>query len=287
MADKDIDDVSGTETTGHSWDGIKELNTPLPRWWLYTFYATIIWGIGYVIYYPAIPLIEGSTMGISGHTNRAALKDQLAAVEDGRAEIEAQIAAMPLEDIQANPDLFRYASAGGASMYKVFCSQCHGSGAQGALGFPNLNDDDWIWGGDIESIYTTIAHGVRNDTDYDARFGDMPAFGDVLSGGEVNMVANYVMSLSNTDHDAGLAQDGEQIFLDNCSGCHMENGTGMVEAGAPNLADSLWLYGGSIDDVKAQIKQPQHGVMPPWIEKLGEGKVKQLAIYIHSLGGGE
>ncbi|MEM8837842.1 MAG: cytochrome-c oxidase, cbb3-type subunit III [Pseudomonadota bacterium] len=288
MSEKDIDEISGVETTGHEWDGLKELNNPLPRWWIYTFYATIVFSIGYMLYFPAIPLIEGSTMGISGETNRGNLKVELAAVEAGRQAIEARIADTDLETIRTDEELFRYASAGGESLYKVYCSQCHGSGAQGGPGYPNLNDDDWIWGGDLEAIYTTIAHGVRNEESDEARLSEMPAFGDgILSSGEITDVAHYVASLSGSDHEAARAEAGTEIFLDNCAACHGDAGEGIRDLGGPNLADQLWLYGGSLDQIAAQIANPKHGVMPPWSERLGKGSVKQLAVYIHSLGGGE
>lgn len=287
MSETEIDEISGVETTGHEWDGIKELNNPLPKWWLYTMYATIVWSIGYMLWFPAIPLIEGGTQGISGRTNRGDLKIELAAVEEAKAAVETQIAKTDLEGVRTDPELFRYARAGGESLYKVFCTQCHGSGAVGAPGYPNLNDDDWIWGGDLDAIYTTIAHGVRNDVDDDARFSDMPAFGDILDDGEIKAVANYVRQISNQEHDTKLATAGVEPFLDNCAACHGEEGKGMRDLGAPNLSDALWLYGGTTEQIAAQIANPKHGVMPPWLAKLGDAKIKQLAVYVHSLGGGE
>lgn len=177
MSEKEIDSVTNVETTGHEWDGIKELNNPLPRWWLYTFYACIVFAIGYAVYYPAIPLIEGATQGISGTTTRGELHQEMAEVEAGRADMLEQIRGMDVGEIQANPELARFAAAGGASAFKVYCSQCHGSGAQGAAGYPNLNDDDWLWGGSIDQIAATIRHGVRYEADGDTRYSEMPAFG--------------------------------------------------------------------------------------------------------------
>lgn len=287
MSEKDVDDATGIATTGHEWDGIKELDNPLPRWWLYTMYATIVFAIGYMIWFPAIPLWEEATPGISGRSTRGDLNAELALVQEGKAVIEAKIAETDLEAIRADQELFRYATAGGESFYKVFCTQCHGSGAQGAPGYPNLNDDDWIWGGDLEALYTTIAHGVRNDVDDDARFTEMPNFGEFLSGSEIKAIAHHVRQLSKQDHDATLATAGAELFGDNCAACHADTGRGDREQGAPNLSDTLWLYGGSTDQIAQQIANPKHGVMPPWLGKLGEAKVKQLAIYVHSLGGGE
>ena len=288
MAKSEIDDVSGVETTGHEWDGIKELNNPLPRWWLWTFYACIAFAVGYVIYYPAIPLLEGSTMGISGETNRSLLHAELAQADAAKAGLLSRIESTGLEDIRSNEELFRFAVAGGSSLYKVNCSQCHGSGAQGAPGYPNLNDDDWIWGGDLESIYTTIRHGVRNAEDDDARVSQMPAFGDgVLETPQIADVAQYVLQLSAQDHDAIAAKSGAAIFADNCAACHGDDGKGGREFGAPNLADALWLYGNTGDQIAAQIARPKHGVMPAWGLRLSEAEVRQLSVYVHSLGGGE
>lgn len=289
MSEKEIDEATGVETTGHEWDGIKELNNPMPRWWLWTLYASIVFAIGYMIYYPAIPLLEGSTMGISGHTNRSALKGEMKAVNVRRAQQNKQLTRMSLQDIQKDQKLTRFATAGGASLFKVYCSQCHGSGAQGAPGYPNLNDDDWLWGGDIDAIYTTIKHGVRDGLDDDARDSQMPAFGadEILSRSQMSDIAEFIMQLSGQEHDAPKATSGQALFAEQCASCHGETGKGDREIGAPNLADAISLYGNTRAKILAQLKQPKHGTMPAWIERLNEASVKQLAIFVHSLGGGE
>lgn len=288
MAKNEIDDVTGVETTGHEWDGIRELNNPLPRWWLWTFYVCILFSIGYVLYYPAIPLIEGSTMGISGETNRSLLQAELVKADAAKAGLRSRIETTSLEEIRTTDELFRFAVAGGSSLYKVNCSQCHGSGAQGAPGYPNLNDDDWLWGGDLESIYVTIKHGVRNTDDDDARTSEMPAFGDdVLDQSQIADVTQYVLQLSAQEHDATAAKSGAAIYADNCAVCHGDDGKGGREFGAPNLADALSLYGNNTILIAAQIAKPKHGVMPAWGLKLDEVEVKQLSVFIHSLGGGE
>ncbi|MEO0329647.1 MAG: cytochrome-c oxidase, cbb3-type subunit III [Pseudomonadota bacterium] len=289
MSDREIDEASGVETTGHEWDGIRELDNPMPRWWLWTFYATIVFALGYVIYYPAIPLWEQSTMGISGQTNRLQLKNELATAAEARRDQVTQLREKSLEDIQSDTNLNRFAVAGGASYYKVYCSQCHGSGAQGGPGYPNLNDDDWLWGGDLEAIYTTIAHGVRNGEDDDARDSVMPAFGtdEILERQDIKRVTQYLLKISGSNYDQSLASIGEEIFADNCAACHGNNGLGDREIGAPNLVDAIWLYGGNAEKIEAQIYQPQHGVMPPWQTRLSDDVIKQLTLFVHSLGGGE
>ncbi|MEO0908956.1 MAG: cytochrome-c oxidase, cbb3-type subunit III [Pseudomonadota bacterium] len=289
MTERDVDQTSGIETTGHEWDGIKELNNPLPRWWLWTFYATILFSVGYIIYYPAIPLIETATSGISGQTNRGDLRIEMAAAQSAKAEMLNQIAEKDLESIRADNTLSRFAVAGGASAYKVYCSQCHGSGAQGGPGFPNLNDDDWLWGGDLEAIYTSIKHGIRNTEDEDARESQMPAFGadEILDREEINSVTQYVLQVSGQEFDSTLASAGKEIFVENCAACHGENAAGDRSIGAPNLADAISLYGNTEETIVAQIIQPQHGVMPPWQQRLSDETIKQLAVYVHSLGGGE
>ncbi len=289
MSENEIDETTGVDTTGHEWDGIKELNNPLPRWWLWTFYATIVFAVGYMLYYPAIPLLQGSTMGISGQTNRLQLKNEMAAVNEARQEQVALLRESDLETIQGSEQMARFASAGGASLFKVYCTQCHGSGAAGGPGYPNLNDDDWLWGGDLESIYTSIAHGIRNSEDDDARDSQMPAFGadGILDLDQIGAVTEYVLKLSGQEHDAALAQTGQPVFEENCVACHGEGGLGDREFGGPNLADAISLYGNTRATIRAQIIRPQQGVMPPWVDRLGEAGIKQLAIYVHGLGGGE
>lgn len=284
---KHIDEVSGVSTTGHEWDGIRELDNPMPRWWVWTFYATIVWSIGYTIAYPAWPLISDATKGVLGYSSRQELTTTMEAVSAEQADLRAAIAEKPLDEILADETLRRFATAAGDAAFKVNCSQCHGSGAQGSAGYPNLNDDDWLWGGDIEAIHQTIAHGVRFDGDDDTRFGEMPAFGDILSRDEIRQVAAHVVSFTATPSDPALAEAGAQVYADNCASCHGDAGEGDVTFGAPNLADAIWLYGSSEAEIAAQVRQPKHGVMPAWQERLGDPTVKQLSVYVHSLGGGE
>ncbi|HXV29471.1 MAG TPA: cytochrome-c oxidase, cbb3-type subunit III [Sinorhizobium sp.] len=287
MADKHIDDISGVETTGHEWDGIRELNNPMPRWWVYTFYATILWGIGYAIAYPSWPLLTESTKGMLGYSSRAEVSAELANAKAAQAGNLERIASSTVEEIIADPQLQQFAIAAGASAFKVNCAQCHGSGAAGGQGFPNLNDDDWLWGGKPEEIYQTIAHGIRFAGDGETRVSEMPAFADMLTAEESRQTAAYVVSLTGTPSNPALAEPGKQLFADNCASCHGADAKGGREFGAPNLADAIWLKGEGEQAIIDQMNAPKHGVMPAWLPRIGDTTVKQLAVFVHSLGGGE
>ncbi len=286
MANKRVDEATGTQTVGHEWDGIEELDTPMPRWWVWTFYATIVFAIGYCIAYPAWPMISQGTEGVLGWTSRGALADELEAQEARRAEAVSGLAAMPLEQVQGDEQLMSAALAGGRAAFKVNCVQCHGSGAAGSKGYPNLNDDEWLWGGDLTAIQTTLLDGIRQPGNDDTRFSIMPSFGrdGILTGEQVSQVVDHVMSLSGL----GPANPaGAQLFENNCAICHGPDGKGMREFGAPDLTDAIWLYGSSRDEITYTVHNARNGVMPAWGERLDPVTIKMLAIYVHSLGGGE
>lgn len=287
MSDKHIDEISGVETTGHEWDGIRELNNPMPRWWVITFYVTILWAVGYMIAYPAWPLISSATTGVLGYSSRAEVAKEMAAAEAVQSQYVDRIDQLPVGEIASDPELLQFAMAGGAAAFKVNCVQCHGSGAQGSPGYPNLNDDDWIWGGDIEAIHQTIAHGIRFDADDDTRYSDMPAFADLLEPMQLREVSAYVYSLTGTPSDPALVAPGAEVYAENCAVCHGDDGRGDVEFGAPNLADAIWFYGDTEEGIARQIANPKHGVMPGWAGRLSEPVIKQLAVFVHSLGGGQ
>ena len=286
---REIDQLSGVDTTGHEWDGIKELNNPLPRWWLWTLYLTIIFAIGYMVVYPAIPGLTTNTKGIWGWGSRADLRNQMTAVDQGRQAMNDKIAAMDINAIMADPEARTYAISAGASLFKVNCVQCHGSGAQGGPGYPNLNDDSWLWGGKPDQIVTTLTNGIRVADNPDTRTSQMPAFGKdgLLEPEKINQAANYVRKLANLEHDEGLATAGATVFSENCAACHGENGQGNQDVGAPQLNDAVWLYNSSLEAITTLITNPRHGVMPAWKAKLGDAKVKELAAYVLSLGGGQ
>src|SRR6516225_3033664 len=237
---EDIDNVSGTSTTGHQWDGIRELDTPLPRWWLITFYLTIVWAIGYWVLYPAWPLLA-------------------------------------------------LARARGKTVFGDNCAPCHGSGAAGAKGYPNLNDDDWLWGGTLDQIMQTIRYGARAGN-AKTHEGQMLAFGKegVLKPDQIVTVANYVRSLSGLPTRPGYdAAAGAKIFAENCTACHGENGKGNQELGAPDLTDKIWLYGSDEATIIETITNGRSGVMPAWEGRLDPVTLKAMAVYVHSLGGGK
>ena len=283
------DEISGTSTTGHEWDGIKELNTPLPRWWLYTFYGTVIWALGYTIAYPAWPLLTSATPGILGYSSRANVSDSIEAAKAAQKVNLDKIAAASVDDILKDPQLLSFAQAGGAAAFKVNCVQCHGAGAAGSVGYPNLNDDDWLWGGTPDAIYVTLKNGIRYTDNAETRDSQMPAFGadGILNPEQIGQVAAYTLSLSGEVQDQAAVQAGQTIYVENCASCHGEDGKGGRDFGAPNLTDKIWLYGGTLEQVKAQIARPRMGVMPAWSHRLDDATIKQLSVYVHALGGGE
>lgn len=285
------------ETTGHSWDGIEEYNNPLPRWWLWTFYLTIIWAVIYTIAYPAWPLVTQATQGVLGFSTRADVAEEIEAVNERNAAITERLANVELAALSEDPDLQNFARNAGAAVFRAKCSQCHGAGAAGvqASGYPNLLDDDWLWGGTIDEIAYTVTHGIRNEQSPDTRWSQMPAFGqdEILDETQIAQVVNYVLQISGGEHDASLAAEGETVFLDNCSGCHMEDGTGDPTQGAPNLTDAIWLYGGDEATLTETVENARFGVMPAWAEEYRRGQgldpaeINAVAAYIHGLGGGQ
>ncbi|MBT6099271.1 MAG: cytochrome-c oxidase, cbb3-type subunit III [Marinovum sp.] len=286
MKTPEKDPHTEVETTGHSWDGIEELNTPLPRWWLWTFYATIIWGLIYIAAYPALPFFGSTSNGFLGWSARSSLEADLQQHIDRHASLNNTLVDAELSNLQTGQELRQYALARGAAVFTANCSQCHGAGAGGTVGYPNLLDNDWLWGGSLESITYIINHGIRNTSDPDAQFSEMPAFGEFLEEDDITSLTQFVTQLAQAKTKE-LNIDENTLFVENCSGCHGQNATGNESLGAPDLTDAIWLYGADSDSVEKTITDGRFGVMPAWGQRLSEADLRAVSIYVHALGGGE
>jgi cytochrome c oxidase cbb3-type subunit 3 len=284
-----IDEKTGTLTVGHEWDGIEELDTPMPRWWLWTFYATVFFALVYIVLYPALPMLTRATAGTLGWTSQGQLEKELAEDRARRAPLLSAIANTPVERIADDPRLLAAATEGGRAAFKVNCSQCHGSGAAGGKGYPNLADDDWLWGGDPAAIQQTITHGVRFAGDDQTRTSQMPAFGrdGILKPEEIDDLVSFVRVASRQETASASSRRGSALFQTNCAVCHGPAATGNRSLGAPNLTDPIWLYGGDRPSLTQTIGNARYGVMPAWHRQLDAVTIKMLTVYIHSLGGGE
>jgi len=288
-AEGKVDEHTGMTTTGHDWDGIQELNTPLPRWWLWTWYACIVWGIFYMIAYPAWPLMTTYTKGVLGYASRDAIEQDMAALKVMRGSVVGQIETASLADLEKSPAMLTTARALGKAAFGTNCAPCHGQGAQGGKNYPNLNDDQWMWGGSLEQIHQTIAYGIRNEHDQ-SRQGPMPAFGKdgIIPKADIPVIAAYVITLSGGKPEGtfDLAK-GQKLYAENCAACHGDQGKGNPEVGSPNLTSNIWLYGGDQKTIEETITNGRGGVMPGWAGRLDPATVKALAVYVHTLGGGQ
>lgn len=298
MASVEKDPVTGRYTTGHEWDGIRELNSPLPRWWILVFWVCVIWSIGYWILMPSWPLLNGYTPGVLGYSSRADLEGEIAAQKAERAVWLNRIESMPAAAIETDPELLTYARAGGRIAFDENCAPCHGIGGVGAFGYPTLADDEWLWGGTIDEIEQTIKFGVRNSNP-NSHQSEMPKFGadGILTPEQIEQVADYVLTVADRAPVATLP--GAAIFAENCAVCHGETGDGNKEIGAPALSNQIWLYASKLGNQKpevrhaeiratviSQVTRPRHGAMPAWSERLAPGTIRMLAVYVHTLGGG-
>lgn len=289
MAEVERDKVTGTATTGHEWDGIKELDTPMPRWWVLVFYATILFAVGYTIAYPAWPTLHGYTKGLLGYNSHAEYFKEAKIAAAAQKQYVDRIAAASVDQIGADPQLLEFAMAGGKAVFAENCAQCHGAGGQGQRNYPVLADDNWLWGGKLSDIEKTVRHGIRSPSDGDTRVSDMPRFGAdaVLKPEQISDVADYVLSLSTTTADAEGAKRGADIFAQNCAACHGDKAQGNPEVGAPTLSDQIWQFGGTKADIVAQVTKPHQGVMPAWQGRLTDVQIKMVTTYVHNLGGGQ
>lgn len=289
MSEKDIDEHTGIETTGHSWDGIKELNNPLPRWWVILFWVSIIWSVFYWVLMPSWPGITGHLKGVRNHSERENVEVAMAALEEQRSEqMQRVLAVDDIGEIENDPDLLQYAMVAGESIFGDNCATCHGGGGQGFVGYPNLVDDDWIWGGDFDAIQQTLHYGIRS-THPQTRYNLMQAYGrdGLLTGDQIDDLVEYVISLSGGEADSAAVERAAPVFAQQCTICHGADGRGDQAQGAPNLADAIWLYGGDRVSLQQTLYEGRGGVMPAWTDRLTDEQIKALAIYVHSLGGGE
>lgn len=289
MTNAEIDKETGVETTGHSWDGLKELNNPLPRWWLIVFFVSIVWSIGYWVLMPAWPGITGYTKGIRNHSERANVAAAIATLNESRAGTLEKLASITsAAEVEQDPELLQFTMAAGKSLFGDNCATCHGAGGQGFPGYPNLNDDDWIWGGTFEQIRATIRHGARSG-DAEAHNNIMLAYGreGALNSAALGDMVEYVISLSGGDADVAAVARARETFSTVCAACHGAEGKGDVALGAPNLTDQIWLYGGDREAVRTTLYNGRAGVMPAWQGRLSDAQIAALAVYVHSLGGGQ
>lgn len=274
--------------TGHEWDGIREYDNPLPRWWLWVFYASIAFAVGYWVLMPAWPGLHGFTPGLLHQSDRVNVEKDLKALAVQRGAEGAMLKTASLEKIEADRDLQAYALGVGQSIFGDNCATCHGTGGTGARGYPNLRDDVWLWGGSLEDIQRTITYGVRSG-DPQARVSQMPAFGrdQMLTPAQVNDLTEYVVALSHRKASAAAVQRAAPVFAQQCAACHGVNGTGNQQVGAPNLTDADWLYGSSREAIHGQIWNGRGGVMPAWHTRFDPETIKALAVYIHANAGGQ
>ena len=255
------------DKTGHVWDeDLDEYNNPLPMWWIWLFWITIVFSLGYLWYYPGLGSIEGAAKWTSANQYDA----ELAAAEKQYGPLYAKLGAMDIKALAADPE----ARAVGQKMFLNYCSQCHASDARGSKGFPNLTDNDWLYGGEPQTIETTIMNG---------RNGIMPALGAVLGTAGTRDTANYVRSLSGLAHDTAAAERGKSHFATMCAACHGADGKGNVAVGAPNLTDKVWLYGSSEDTIIDTITKGRSNMMPAHKDLLGAQRVHILAGYVYGL----
>jgi cytochrome c oxidase cbb3-type subunit 3 len=295
------------QTTGHAWDGdLQEYNNPLPVWWVYTFYVTVVFALVYWVIYPSWPFGKGWIGGVSNITyvnsegetkthswnTRALLMKDLNQAAVAQKPYFDKISAMSYEQIAKDPDMNGFIISAGKALFSDNCAACHQSGGQGVVGFfPNLTDDDWLYGGSYDRIHETVTGGRR---------GYMPTFGEVLSGEQIDDLANYVAKLSGIGHDTAKAEAGDVLFHSEtaaCYYCHGVDAKGRKDIGAPNLTDSIWLWAnvpaapgneGKVAAIRGVITNGlSKGVMPAWAGRLSPEQIKVLTVYVHELGGGQ
>ncbi|WPX96043.1 cytochrome-c oxidase, cbb3-type subunit III [Candidatus Bandiella euplotis] len=271
-----------TKTTGHEWDGIKEYDTPDPFWLRLFFYGSLFFALGYWLLYPAWPVPNSG--GILGWSSGGEVDEKLKDLEKVRFKYQEQFNKSSFEEVLKDKKLTKFAMAGGKSAFENNCVVCHGAGGGGNIGYPSLASGAWMWGGEIDDIYTTIKYGIRSNHD-DTRDSAMAAFGKdkILTPKQIDSLTKYVMNLNNNSYSD---DDANALFQQNCSSCHGADASGLKEFGAPNLRDAIWLYGKDYNTIYDVIYNGRAGVMPYWQGKLSDPTIRQLAIYVNQLSGG-
>jgi len=261
-------DTETDRTMGHSFDGIEEYDNPLPKWWFYLFVATCVFALGYLALYPGL----GNYKGLLGWTSTNQWEAEVAKADARYGEIYAQFGDTPIPELAQNEDAMKI----GQRLYANNCSVCHGTAARGQVGFPNLTDDDWLWGGEPEQIWHSIAKG---------RQGNMPAKGVMpnMTSQQVDQVVNFVLSYSGRERDAEAAKAGEAVYQQACAACHGADGTGMTAMGAPNLTDNIWLYGSTYEWIRETVEHGRQNEMPAQEGRLTDDQIQILAAYVYSL----
>lgn len=285
MSVRERDPLTGHKTTGHEWDGITELNTRVPRSIWFFIIVTHVWAVIIWILLPSWPLLNTYTKGILGLDQQEEVQAKVMAAVEDRADWTDRILEQPSEEILNNPELMARVNGTAKSVFGDNCAGCHGQDAAGGPGFPSLIDDAWLWGGDTETIMETLRVGI-NSTHPETRFAQMMAFGadGILERADVRNVVGYVQSLSGTAVSDEVMETGGEIFADNCASCHGEDGTGVMDLGAPDLTDDFWIYGGDAESIYRTVWSGREGWMPSWEGRLGEIERKILTVYIQGLG---
>ena len=283
------DAATGRETTGHEWNGIKELDTPIPRGVLMFLIVTHIWAIAWWFFVPAWPLGQTYTKGLLGVDQQTTVEARVVEGQQQRSAWTTRLEAEPYEAILADEALMKTVRDTGRQLFGDNCAACHGRDGRGRANYPDLTDDDWLWGGGPELIEQTMRGGI-NTAHPDTRIGQMPAFGrdQMLDREQVRNAAAYVYSLTNPDYSTPENLDridaGHEVFVSTCAACHGDNGQGNLDVGAPNLTDARWIYGGDLDTIIASVHGGRQGHMPTWDERLTTAEIRTLAVYVHDLG---
>lgn len=278
----DRDPVTGRRTTGHEWDGLKELDTPVPRVAVWALRLAILFALGYWLLYPAWPIAQDYTRGLLGYSSREVVTEKVQTAAEEIAAFKAPLLEGDLSELAASAEARAAYQPAAAVLFRDNCAMCHRENGMGQRGFPNLVDDHWLWSGEAEEVYVTLLHGINYPHDDDTRAAEMLAFGrmGLLNRAEIGEVIEYVRQIGGLEHDAAVAETGAAIFEENCAACHGDGGVGGLENGAPSLVDEAWIYGAERDTLMTTIYDGRAGVMPGWRDRLTDAEIRQLALYV-------